>query len=119
MAAVSTKIMHPAEDASLEELRARQPKYQARVAAALAAVAAAPKNHSPSLNNGGGGSGGGNGSVGSAASSMPSTPPPPSLSGISPTGSAAAANAIAVSTAISKAQEVSSYHSYRNHSQYK
>ncbi|KAH8377377.1 hypothetical protein KR093_005170 [Drosophila rubida] len=118
VAAVSTKIMHPAEDASLEELRARQPKYQARLAIALATIAAGPKTNSPS-NNGGGNSGGGGGG-GSAASSMPSTPPPPSLSGISPTGSAAAAaNAIAVSTAISKAQEVSSYHSYRNHSQYK
>lgn len=113
VAAVSTKIMHPAEDASLEELRSRLPKYQARLAAALAAVAAGPKTNSPSNNGGGGGNSGG-----SAASSMPSTPPPPSLSGISPTGSAAA-NAIAVSTAISKAQEVSSYHSYRNHSQYK
>ncbi|KAH8392297.1 hypothetical protein KR215_005482 [Drosophila sulfurigaster] len=124
VAAVSTKIMHPAEDASLEELRARQPKYQARLAIALATIAAGPKTNSPRSNNGGGNNnagGGGSGGGGSAASSMPSTPPPPSLSGISPTGSAAAAaaNAIAVSTAISKAQEVSSYHSYRNHSQYK
>ncbi|KAH8263761.1 hypothetical protein KR044_013409 [Drosophila immigrans] len=125
VAAVSTKIMHPAEDASLEELRARQPKYQARLAIALATIAAGPITNSPRSNNGGGNNntgGGNNSGGGSAASSMPATPPPPSLSGISPTGSAAAAaaaNAIAVSTAISKAQEVSSYHSYRNHSQYK
>jgi len=101
--------MHPQEDISLEELRARQPKIQARLAAAMAALANPQNRKSPS-NNGG------------ALASMPATPPPPSLAGISPTGSNSSsgmANAIAVSTAMSKAQEVSSYHSYRNHSQYK
>lgn len=108
-AAVTTKIMHPQEDLSLEELRARQPKIQARLAAALASLANPQSRKSPS-NNGG------------PSTSIPTTPPPPSLAGISPTGSNSSsgmANSIVVSAAMTKAQEVSSYHSYRNHSQYK
>lgn len=96
----TSKIMHPPEDLSLEELRARKPKYQKLY------NCVGSNNHSQRITS----IGTQNINHNTVVSSGSSTTIPTNSS----TSSAAAAQA----TAISKAQEVSSYHRYRNHSQY-
>uniref|UniRef100_W8BSH4 Zinc finger protein 207 n=1 Tax=Ceratitis capitata TaxID=7213 RepID=W8BSH4_CERCA len=96
---ITSKIMHPPEDLSLEELRARKPKYQQKLTSS--------NNHQQRISTSGSMMQNHNAAVSSSSSmTIPTS---------SSTSSAAAA---AQAAAFSKAQEVSAYHRYRNHSQY-
>uniref|UniRef100_D3TPM0 Zinc finger protein n=1 Tax=Glossina morsitans morsitans TaxID=37546 RepID=D3TPM0_GLOMM len=96
---VTSKIMHPPEDLSLEELKARRLPLKINSNNLAASSSNRSNNSTPNTS-----------AVTAYSTGLTSATSTSSIT-------TNAANAAATAAAISKAQEVSSYHRYRNHSQ--
>lgn len=97
---VTSKIMHPPEDLSLEELKARKIQFRLSTSGGNS-VPRSSSTSTPNTSSHGT-------SIYSSAATTASTPS---------TTSSQAASAAATAAAITKAQEVSSYYRYKNYSQ--